>query len=446
MGVATTWRPGAHLLAPASALPSPPVVEGGVVVDEGGFKTMGVTPRMRPRFPVAVAGGLLLAALAGCAATVPPEEPAAQDEPPVAAAPPPVAEPAPEPPKGPKVFRAALLLPLSGPRAAAGRAIADAAELALFDRAGPSFVLLPRDTAGTPEGAEAALRNALADGVDVVLGPLLGTAARRIAPVARAAGAPVVALTNDRRVAGGGVWVLGLTPGRQVDAVVAWARAEGRARYAALVPHGAYGDAAERALGLAVVRYGGAVGDVVRYRPEAAGRDNAAAEALASALADPARGFDALLIAASGDTLAALAPLLPHHGVDSADVRFLGVGPWRDPALLGEPALVDAVFAAPDAAAGDDGAFAARYRDLFGAPPPRVAALGYDAVALAVAASGAADTAAALADPAGVRGAAGVFRFGDDGIAERRLAIWRVARNGFEIVVPAPESFDVPAF
>ena len=349
----------------------------------------------------------------------------------------------------PEAFRAALLLPLSGPRAAAGRAIADAAELALFDRADPSFVLVPRDTAGTPEGAEAALRSALADGVDVVLGPLLGTAARRIAPVARAAGAPVVALTNDRRVAGGGVWVLGLTPGRQVDAVVAWARAEGRARYAALVPHGAYGDAAERALGLAVVRYGGAVGDVVRYRPEAAGRDNAAAEALASALADPTRGFDALLIAASGDTLAALAPLLPHHGVNSADVRFLGVGPWRDPALLGEPALVDAVFAAPAAAgagAGDDGAFAARYRDLFGAPPPRVAALGYDAVALAVAASGAVDTAAALADPAGVRGAAGVFRFGDDGIAERRLAIWRVARNGFEIVVPAPESFDVPAF
>ncbi len=41
----------------------------------------------------------------------------------------------------------ALLLPLSGPSADLGRALLDAAQLALFDVSNEDFVLLPRDTA-----------------------------------------------------------------------------------------------------------------------------------------------------------------------------------------------------------------------------------------------------------------------------------------------------------
>src|SRR4051812_42545407 len=42
-----------------------------------------------------------------------------------------------------------LLLPLSGPNAALGRVLLDAATVAQFDIGDQGFVLLPRDTAGT---------------------------------------------------------------------------------------------------------------------------------------------------------------------------------------------------------------------------------------------------------------------------------------------------------
>src|SRR5258708_35122958 len=67
----------------------------------------------------------------------------------------------------------ALLLPLSGPSAGIGRAMLDAAQLALFDIADEHFTLLPRDTEGTPEGASRAASAAIAGGAELILGPLL---------------------------------------------------------------------------------------------------------------------------------------------------------------------------------------------------------------------------------------------------------------------------------
>ncbi len=408
-----------------------------------------------------IAAALWGVALAGCAATIPPEaeppqataapapEAPAPAAPPAAAAPP-VALAAPEPPvvrAGPA--RAALLLPLSGPHAATGEALSNAAQLALFDRAATPMALLPRDTGGTPDGAVAALRDALAQGVDIVLGPLLADSAHAVAPVARAAGAPVVAFTNDRRVAGDGVYTLGLDPGQQVAHAVGHARSLGHTRFGALAPGNAYGAAAVEALRGAAALHSASVGETAYFPPRAAASAVASIQALAAARASASAGFDALLVAASGTALAALAPLLPYYGLDPQAVLYLGTAQWKDPEILGEPSLADAVFAAP----GDRAwrSFAARYRAAFGAPPPRIAALGYDAAALAAALAGRTDRAprfpaAALMSPDGFSGIEGLFRFRPDGSAERGLAVWRVARTGFEIVVPAPTGFAVPAF
>ena len=100
--------------------------------------------------------------------------------------------------------RVALLLPLSGRHAHTGQALLNAAQIALFDIAGDRFTLVVRDTAGTPEGAQAALRAALAEGVHFVLGPLFATSVAAIAPEVRAAGLIAIAFSNDRAVAGDG--------------------------------------------------------------------------------------------------------------------------------------------------------------------------------------------------------------------------------------------------
>jgi len=69
----------------------------------------------------------------------------------------------------------ALLVPLSGANAELGRAILDAAQLALFEVPGERLILVPRDTAGTADGAAKAARAVIDDGAKLILGPLLAT-------------------------------------------------------------------------------------------------------------------------------------------------------------------------------------------------------------------------------------------------------------------------------
>jgi len=127
-------------------------------------------------------------------------------------------------------------------------------------------------------------------------------------------------------------------------------------------------------------------------------------------------------------------------------VQLLGTELWHDEATFAEPALIGGWFAAPPEAAWMH--FRNRYRSAFGADPPRLAALGYNAVALIAALarspSGPDFSRAALTDEAGYAGIDGIFRFRADGVAERGLAVYRVAVHAFEVLDPAPAAFGPP--
>ena len=102
--------------------------------------------------------------------------------------------------------RVALLLPLSGPNEELGRAMRHAAELAMFDVAGDDFVLMPIDTAGTYQGGQAAAHQAINAGAKMILGPLFAESVSGASEIAKAAGVPVIAFSNNQRVAESGVW------------------------------------------------------------------------------------------------------------------------------------------------------------------------------------------------------------------------------------------------
>ena len=59
------------------------------------------------------------------------------------------------------------------PNADLGKAMLEAAQLALFTTSSERLTLIPRDTAGTAEGAASAAKSAIADGAQLILGPLL---------------------------------------------------------------------------------------------------------------------------------------------------------------------------------------------------------------------------------------------------------------------------------
>jgi ABC-type branched-subunit amino acid transport system substrate-binding protein len=371
--------------------------------------------------------------------------------------------------------RVGLLLPLSGQNATLGQALLDAAQLALFDVGGQAFTLLPRDTGGTPEGAAAAARSAIAEGARIILGPLFAAEVGPVVQEARAANVNVVSFSNDRAATANGAFILGLPPQVQIDRVVGFARSRGLTRFAALVPGNAFGAVVEDALRNAVTATGGETTTVERYDPGAtdaapsvrrlgdyegrrgqlaeqrrtlaAKTDQASRDALRALEGHETAGdlaFEAVLLPDSGDRLLTIAPLLPYYDIDPARARFLGMAAWDDPRLAREPALVGAWFAAPPPDSRAD--FMRRFRATYGREAPRVATVAYDAVALAsvlAQSPGGPDfSVRAIATPSGFDGLDGLFRLLPDGMIERGLAVLEIQRTGTRVISPAPKSFD----
>lgn len=354
------------------------------------------------------------------------------------------------------VIRVALLLPLSGPAEALGTAMLNAAQMALFDTFGDNMVLLPKDTAGTAEGAERAITEALAvDRADLVLGPLFSASVSAVAPLARGADVPVLAFSNDRSAAGQGVYLLGFTPQEQIARIASYAVRQGYTRLAALVPETPYGDAVVDALFRAAERTG-AVVDRVEFFAADGSNITEVVERLASnkgtGLPANERSFDAVIVGASGQQLRAIAPLFPYFDLDTAGIQMLGTETWLHPGLHEEPALIGAWFAAPPP--GQWETFRKRYEAIYGALPPRRAVLAYDAAALAGAlarvppesSGGVRFAEKLLTARGGFAGTDGVFRLNPDGVVQRALAVYAITEQGFEVISPAPKGFGRGSF
>ncbi len=407
---------------------------------------------------------MLVALAAGCADRAPAPaalpRPVAPTSKPVPVVPPPGVAP-PEEVRN----RVALLVPTSGPQAAVGQSIANAALLALGDVHDARFRLTTYDTAA-PGGARAAAQAAIDAHAGIILGPLLAGDVRAAAPVAAAAGVPMLSFTNDAAVAGGGTYVLGYQPTQSIARVIGFARARGVTSFAALIPAGVYGARASTAFLRAVQGAGGTVSGIATYTRDraklaAAARrvtnyDARIAHAGGAAALRPdgtvapvtqragAVPFGALLIADGGPIAASFGPALDKYGAGAGAVRLLGTELWgSEPGLGRAPSLRGAWFAAvPDARFQR---LSQRYRARYGGAPSRLASLGYDAVLLVQAASarwevGERFPRPALADPGGFAGVDGVFRFNAAGVAERGLEVRQIGAGGSVIVSPAPAS------
>ncbi len=418
---------------------------------------------------------LLSAALGACAA--PPGQAGFGAPPSISSAP---AAPG---PAGRPAGRVALLLPLTGANAELGQAMLRAAQLSYAQPGAPpgaqaggqadAAALDPRDTGSTPEGAAAAASAALEAGAGIILGPLTAPETAAVAPIARAAGVPVLAFTSDAAQAQSGVWTLGVTPAQQVRRLVLAVQAEGRSRVAAVVPENSFGNAlveglsaTSAAAGLPpprVHRYAGGFPNLSAALKEAADYPSRRGEIEVQQRAARARNdeegrreadelgrqtppppaFDALLLGAAGDQLAQAVPLLTAYDIGPGQVRVLGPALWaRQAASLG--ALSGAWYAATDPAAraGFEQQYAAAHG---GARPRELASLAYDAAGIARAVStGSGFPIASLERPEGFLGADGLLALRPNGQVRRGLAIFEIDRGGAHIVQPAPQSLGAP--
>ncbi len=381
----------------------------------------------------------------------------------------------------PLEVKAGLLLPLTGRAADLGQDMLKAAQMALFDAGVNSIVLMPRDTGGSAVRAEAAARELIDEGAEILIGPLFSGAVQAVTPLAQEAGIPVLAFSNVTSVAAEGTYLLGFRPEEQIDRVVQYARDQGMVTFAGLAPDDAYGTTAMRALQRAVLERGGELSKVLYYPssqedPSPVVREVANYQARQAALErekeiiaslvendddeeDVAKAvldqletmdtfgpppFDAVLIADGSDRLRSVASLLTFYDVDPEEVQFLGTIRWQDdPRVLQEEALTGGWFAGSSPTAFQ--AFDRRFQDAFGKAPDPLASLAYDATALAVIVQrdlgDRSFSAASLTDREGFAGATGLFRLYPNGLAQHGLAVLEVAKGSIQEIDPTPTRF-----
>jgi ABC-type branched-subunit amino acid transport system substrate-binding protein len=252
----------------------------------------------------------------------------------------------------------------------------------------------------------------------------------------------MIAFSSDEKVAGNGVYLLSFLAGRDVPRIVSFALARGKRNFAELIPQSAYGRIAETAFAKSVSAGGGQAEVRATFSPGESGAMVGPVRQVANAVKSGQR-VDALFLPAGREDLPDLAPLLASEGVSNGDVQFIGTGQWDYPNIASERALVGGWYAAPDPR-GWSG-FVEKYAKTYGAPPPRIASIAYDAVSLAVSLSGNPPgqryTTAQLTRPSGFTGIDGLFRLLYDGTSERGLAILEVREEGPRVIDPAPSSF-----
>jgi ABC-type branched-subunit amino acid transport system substrate-binding protein len=330
-----------------------------------------------------------------------------------------------------------LILPLSasGNAGVAAQSMKNAAEMALAEFQNPNIQLLIKDDGGSPQGASQGTQQALAEGAEIILGPLFAASVPATAQLTRARGTSVIAFSTDSSVAGRGVYLLSFLPESDINRIVDYSAGTGKRSFAALVPDNAYGNVVEAAFKQAVARKGGRVIAFEKYGADRATPARTVAQSLGQA--------DALLLADDGDSVVATADALTAAGSNLKNIQLLGTGLWDNPRIFASPVVQGGLYATPDPSGFRS--FSGRYRAKYGGEPVRTATLAYDAVALVAALARtqgpqrfAPET---LTNPSGFAGIDGLFRFRSDGTNERGLAVMKVTTAGGVAVAGSPKSF-----
>ncbi len=372
-------------------------------------------------------------------------------------------------------FRVGMLLPLSGPAARHGQGLRNAAMVALEDLNNPNLIVQFYDSKGTPEGARTAVKNAVSQKANVIVGPLMSTEVQAIANETIYQGVPVIAFSTAQEVLQPTVYTMGLLVEEQVDRIMTYAAQHGRSRFALLIPDNSTGNAVAKAAFKSAQKNGATVTTIGYYQPstsdfsaiikemtnyserhDAVVRKKAELEAKAKAGDSAAAyelkkistkegigelGFDAILIPESGAKLTAAISMLAYYDAAYPEVQFLGTSVWETGKFNNESAIVKSWY--PAISRAHSTYFAGKYNSVFGERPSSLYSFAYDAVALTnqLSKQPSEYINQAITRPEGYIGINGAFRFFEDGTNQHSLDILEIRPTGNVVVDAAPKSF-----
>jgi ABC-type branched-subunit amino acid transport system substrate-binding protein len=335
--------------------------------------------------------------------------------------------------------KVALILPKSagGQSGAIAEQLRNAGALALRNYTGANLQLLVKDDGGSTEGGARAASEAIAQGAQLIIGPLFAVAARGVAGPARQANVPVVTFTTDTSVGGHGIYLISFLPGNDVERIIGFAASQGRRSVAAVVPEDAFGAIAEAAMRTSAANHDMRVLSIEHYK------DQTDMLAKAQTIGKLSNQIDAVFVPDMASNAAQIVDAMVTAGLDTKRVKVLGTGRWNDPSAYTLPSLSGAWFPAVDPELAST--FRQEYRASYSVDPGPLAVLGYEAVYLAAGLENKVGQDPFREDVLELRkgfiGRTGVFRFNPDGTSERGLAVLEIGNGSVRVVSPAPREF-----
>lgn len=327
------------------------------------------------------------------------------------------------------------------------RSLQNAARLAIADLGGTQVDLRVYNTAGQPAQAAAMALKAVAEGAQIILGPVFAQEANAAGVAVAAQGINVLAFSNNPDIAGNNVFVLGPTFGNTAARLASYAVRHGKSKVMIVHDRNTAGELGRAAIARGVAAAGGSVVATGSYEFSQNGVTSAAPGIASSA---KAAGAEAVFLTA--DTAGALpfvSQLLADNGLSSASVQYIGLTRWDIPtATLALPGVQGGWFALPDPALYAQ--YQSRYQAAFAEAPHPISGLAYDGIAAIGALiklnSAGAVSKASLTQGSGFVGVNGIFRLRGDGTNERGLAVAQIRGGQLVVVDPAPRSFGGAGF
>ena len=341
----------------------------------------------------------------------------------------------PEPQLQPKSIEAALLVPQTGKGAELGQALLNAAQLALFDMNPQNFRLIPKDTKGSPIDAQIAAQEAINEGADIILGPLFSQSVQSVANATSPYNVSVIGFTTDSKAATRNAYAMGFLPRTQVYQILDYAAQQQMQRFTIVIPNNQYGELIAKAASDKLRQDGLSAPHIHKITS-----NNLNLAQLQNDLMT--HQSQAILLAVDLNTAATISKHFINYGLSNTRLQRLGLGLW-DEAQNNRysSSLEGAWYAAPNPVRR--ARFERIYKNTYGTTPPRLASMGYDATALAISISkyGGDFSRQSLARPNGFYGLDGIFRFNQNGLVERGLAILELSGGRTVVRLDAPQEF-----
>jgi len=138
-------------------------------------------------------------------------------------------------------YKALVILPTTGEQEKLGKDMQRATQMALFDLNADKLDLVFVNSDPHKQPLKRVLNDTNLKDVDIILGPVFSSQTAALKKILKRKNIPVISYSNDIKMAGDNIYIIGFDPSHQVSRVIDYATQAGHKRFGAFLPNSPYG-------------------------------------------------------------------------------------------------------------------------------------------------------------------------------------------------------------